>query len=145
MQRFKDKIKVIRSVITEGTDFRLYSLDTLFFFGLSLIIFTLQFNHIKGTRNTGITIVLLSWIIQKVISKDWKIRTNPLLIPIVILFATTLISLISCYNFSYTLSRIRGEILTLSLLFIAIADFCNTRNKTYIILYLFLILVQILM
>ena len=139
MQRFKDKIKVIRSVITEGTDFRLYSLDTLFFFGLSLIIFTLQFNHIKGTSNTGITIVLLSWIIQKVISKDWKIRTNPLLIPIVILFATTLISLISCYNFSYTLSRIRGEILTLSLLFIAIADFCNTHNKTYIILYLFLI------
>ena len=139
MQRFKDKIKDILSIITEGIDFRLYSLDTLFFFGLSLIIFTLQFNHIKATRNTGIIIVLLSWIIQKVINKDWKIRTNPLLIPIAVFFAATLISMISCYNFSYTLSRIRGEILTFSLLFIAITDFCNTRNKTYIILYLFLI------
>ena len=141
MSVLKDKIEKLLApagLKYEKTDYRFSISETIILFGLALIIFSIPFNHINAIKSAGIIMALFGWLSYKAIRREWKIRYNPLFFPIAVFLAAVLISLFTCYDFHYTLKRIRGEILTLILLFIIITDYCTHKDKIYIIFYFFL-------
>ena len=104
-------------------------LDLMVIIGLGMIIFIIPFKHINAFKSIGVAMVCIGWLSLKVRSHNWKVRSNPLLLPLLLFFITILISIISCYYLNYTQNKIISEFIRLTILFIIIADYCDTRNK----------------
>lgn len=114
-------------------------LDLIVITGLGMIIFTIPFKHINAFKSIGVAMVCIGWLSLKVRFHNWKVRSNPLLLPLLLFFITILISIVSCYYLNYTQNKIISEFIRLTVLFIIIADYCDTRNKVAKIFLLFLL------
>ena len=106
--------------------------------GLGMIIFIIPFKHLNAFKSIGVAMVCIGWLSLKVRFHNWKVRSNPLLLPLLLFFITILISTISCYYLNYTQNKIISEFIRLTILFIIIADYCDTRDKVAKIFLLFL-------
>jgi len=113
--------------------------DLMLIIGFGLIIFTIPFKHLTVFKSIGIAMVFIGWLSLKVMSHNWKIRPNPLLLPLLLLFIAISGSIFSCYYLNYTLNKIISEFLRLTIIFIIITDYCDSRNKVIEIFKLFLL------
>ncbi len=113
--------------------------DLMLIIGFGLIIFTIPFKHLTAFKSIGIAMVFIGWLSLKAMSHSWKIRPNPLLLPLLLLFIAISGSIFSCYYLNYTLNKIISEFLRLTIIFIIIIDYCDSRNKAIKISKLFLL------
>ena len=112
--------------------------DLMVIAGLSLFIISIPLNHTNTLESSGFFLALSGWLASKILDKNLKIRPNPLIIPLGIVFVTILISLITCLDFSYTLKTIKRDFLQYSIIFLLITDYCRENKKIVIIAYIFL-------
>ncbi len=111
--------------------------ENLVYLGLASLGYAIPTSHTNTCESVGVIFILLGCFVVNRQKKEWGISHNPLNIPLILLFVTILISLASCYHLSYTLNEIRGEFLTYTFLFYALAGFCKDRENLYRVLAIF--------
>ena len=111
--------------------------ETLVYLGMASLGYAIPTSHSNTCESVGVIFILLGCFVSNRQKKEWGISHNPLNIPLILLFVTILISLTSCYHLSYTLNEIRGEFLTYTFLFYALAGFCKDRGNLYRVLSIF--------
>jgi len=130
---------VVKTVFsyTGGKAWLHFSIELLVYLGLSCLVYAIPINHSNTFQSIGVVLILIGSLGLKYVEKDWKIRENPLNIPLLLLTLVIFLSLFSCYRLSYTLNEIRGEFLTYVFLFYALTGFCRERERLRRVLLIF--------
>ncbi len=113
--------------------------DKMIFLGFAAIILFLPLNHTNSIQTAGLLLVICGWLTQKVVNRDFKIPSNPMLPAIVIFSITLFISMITGYDPYYSFYRMITKFLAHVILFIVILDSLSSRKKLALLFSLFFI------
>lgn len=111
----------------KGKSFTILFPEVLVYLGLIFLGYAIPTSHTNTLESVGVILILLGCFALKLVKKDWEISSNPLNLPLALLFCVILLSLLSCYRLPYSVNEIRGEFLTYTFLFYALAGFCKKR------------------
>ena len=117
-----------------------YPLADLFsFLGLTLVIFSIPFNHTKSIELIGIAIALIGWTYNRLSNGTSPIKENPLFFPICIFLGAIILSFFSCLDFEYSIKNLYREFIPYTILFFVASDLSSKKDNLYLLVWIFII------
>ena len=110
--------------------------EKVVYLGLLFLGYSLPTSHSNAFESGGVVLVLLGCWSLKYLRKDFKLKPNPLYVPLGLFFAVILLSLPWSFDIGESFDSIRSEFLTYTLLFFALSGFCQKREQRYKVMLL---------
>lgn len=113
--------------------------ELLMFLGLTLVIFSIPFDHTRSIELIGIGIALAGWIWYRFLMGFSSLRDNPLLLPLGLFFTTIIISFFFCLDFENSFKNLYREFLSYAVLFFVAVDLTSNKKNLPVLILLFLV------
>jgi hypothetical protein len=113
--------------------------ELLMFLGLTLVIFSIPFDHTRSIELIGIGIAWAGWIWHRHGVGFSSLKDNPLFFPLGLFFSAIIISFFFCLDIEYSFKNLYREFFSYTVLFFVAVDLTANKKNLSVLILLFLV------